>query len=583
MKKGIIFCVDDEKIVLNGLKTELKNSFGNNYIIETAENATEALNTIDDLLASGHEIPVIISDYAMPLIKGDELLAKVHHRSPLTLKILLTGQATIEGVTNSINNAGLFRYISKPWETHDLILSVEQAIKSYDQEIQLERQNKELRELSSSLEKKVEERTLQLQNMNNLLLEKQEEISLKNEELENHRNNLEKLVQIRTHELTLAKEKAEESEKLKSAFMANISHEIRTPMNGIIGFIELLKDQEYEKVQQYEFLENIELCSNQLMNIITDIVEISKLETNMVKPVLAECEIIRIMDSTLAMFKQTVGANSTIVLKSIFARNQIVCLTDHTKLKQILSNLISNAIKNTPYGTIELDCSILGGKEILFSVKDSGIGIPTEYHDTIFDRFRQVDTTLTRKHGGTGLGLAISKAYVELLGGKIWLESTPGVGSTFYFTIEYHPINHVEETDQRKKVDSRKGFEHITILVAEDMDHNYKYLDILLSREKMNVIRAIDGDEAVNMCKNNPKIDLVLMDVKMPKLNGFEATKKILEFRKDIPIIAQTAYAFSDDKIMALECGCVDYIAKPIKGDILKNLIYKHLAKKLSD
>lgn len=579
MKKRIIFCVDDEKIVLNGLKAELKNSFGENFIIETAENAMEALSTIEDLMASGYEIPVIISDYAMPNMKGDELLTKVHEISPRTLKILLTGQATIEGVTNSINNAGLFRYIAKPWETYDLILSVEQAIRSYDQENKLEFQNKALRELSASLEEKVIERTRELQSVNSLLLEKQKEIIKQNNELEIHRNQLEDLVKKRTFELSIAKDKAEESNRLKAAFMENISHEIRTPMNGIIGFIDLLKSPEFDKEQQDEFLVIIENCSRQLMAIITDIVEISKLESTHVKPIIKPCILTDVRDNIVSMFHQTFSKNPNVEFKLNCKVEDIVCLTDEVKLKQILTNLISNAIKNTPSGFIELGCSVIENEKIVYYVKDSGIGISKENQLLIFERFMQVDNTLTRQNGGTGLGLAITKAYIELLNGEIWLESSPGIGSTFFFSIPYNGLTDESKPKQDKKEEksNKQDFEGITILIAEDTDINYQFLEIALKRNKFNILRAVNGKEAVDMCKTNQNIDIVLMDIKMPVLNGHDATKQILEFRSSLPIIAQTAYAFSDDKIKAFESGCIDYITKPLKVKQLLELIKKHL------
>jgi len=580
MKKGIIFCVDDEKIVLNGLKTELKDAFGDKYIIETAENAMEALDTIDDLIASGYEIPVIISDYAMPMVKGDELLSKVHEKSPNTLKILLTGQATVEGVTNSINNADLYHYISKPWETNDLILTIEQALKSFKQKNLLELQNKELLSLSTSLEEKVEIRTQELRQMNLLLLEKQEEISAQNEELEKYRTHLENLVVERTEELTIAKEKAEESNRLKSAFMENISHEIRTPMNGIIGFIDLLKSPEFEKSKQEEFMEIIENCSRQLVAIITDIVEISKLETKQVKPVINPCNIKIVRDNVFAFFHHTIAKKSNLEFKISCSLEDTICMTDEVKLTQILSNLISNAIKNTPSGMIEMGCIHDNDTEIVFYVKDSGIGISKEYHEIIFERFRQVDNSLTRKNGGTGLGLAITKAYVELLGGKIWIESTPGEGSTFFFSIPFvhEPSESIKKLSGNNENSNLHNLEGITILIAEDVDTNFEFLNIVLGHEKINILRAFDGVEAVDICKTNNNIDLVLMDIKMPVMNGLEAAKQILEFRPDLPIIAQTAYAFSDDKSKALDSGCVDYISKPIKVKNLLEMINKYTA-----
>jgi signal transduction histidine kinase len=577
MKKSIIFCVDDEKIVLNGLKSELKNSFGDRYIIETAENAMEALETIDDLLAANFEIPLIISDYSMPVIKGDELLTRIHEKNPQTLNILLTGQATVEGVTNAINNANLYRYIAKPWETKDLILTVEQALKSYNQQNQLELQNKQLRDLSASLEEKVEIRTLELRTMNEVLLEKQKEITLQNEELEKYRNHLEKLVKKRTWELTVAKEKAEESDRLKTAFMANISHEVRTPMNGILGFIDLLRSPEFEHHQQQQFLEIIENCVKQLMAIITDIVEISRLETNQVKPAITPCRIHTIRDNLFTIFYHNFNENSNLEFKISYTEQELTCLSDEIKIQQVLTNLISNAIRNTSAGTIEVGCSITDNKELLFSVKDSGIGIAKEYHEIIFERFRQVDNTFSRNYGGNGLGLAISKAYVELLGGKIWVESTPGIGSTFFFTIPFVPLETEPLTVQNNIGKLAVNREGATILIAEDVETNFKFLEITLLKENIKILRARNGAEAVEICKTNKTIDLVLMDIKMPELNGLEATKQILEFRSDLPIIAQTAYAFTNDRIRALESGCVDYISKPIKINSLLKMIDKHL------
>jgi two-component system, sensor histidine kinase and response regulator len=579
MKRSVIFCVDDEKIVLNALKSELKNSFGDRFIIETAENALEALDSIDDLLASNYEIPLIISDYAMPVMKGDEFLIKTHEKTPLTLNILLTGQATVEGVTNSINDANLYHYIAKPWDTTNLMLTVDQALKSYSQQNQLEKQNSELRELSSTLEEKVKKRTQELEEMNQLLIDRQKEISEQNKELEKYRVHLEELVEIRTLELKQATKKAQESERLKSSFMANISHEIRTPMNGILGFMALLRDTEVEKDTQTEYLNIIENCSLQLMGIITDIVEISKLETQLVKPVLSVCKIQNIVDTIVAMFKENISSNSNIVIQNSCQVEDILCMTDSVKLNQIFTNLISNAVKNTDKGTIELGSSVSDDSSLMFYVRDTGVGISREFHDVIFDRFRQVDSTLTRNQGGTGLGLAITKGYIELLGGKIWLESELGKGSTFYFTIPYLPGFEINELNQKRIDDHTDYLVGKTILVAEDEEINFSFIKIILELKGINLIRAINGEEAVTICKNNDQIDLVLMDIKMPLLNGFEATRNILKFRGDLPIIAQTAYGFSDDRQKALECGCVDYISKPIKSSILYEMLNKHLAK----
>lgn len=577
MKKGVIFCVDDEKIVLNAIKSELKHSFGDQYIIETAENGQEALDTIDELLATGFQIPLIISDYAMPVIKGDELLTLTHKRTPQSLSILLTGQATVEGVANAINKANLYRYIAKPWETSDLILTVEQALISYNQQNQLELQNKELRELSESLELKVEERTSELKSMNILLLEKQKEIITQNYELEKHRNHLESLIEERTVELIVAKEKAEENDRLKTAFMLNISHEIRTPMNGILGFIELLRNPLPEKLQT-EYLDIIDRCGRQLVEVITDIVEISRLETKQVTTKLTHCDNLSLANSINAIFRNVFDQNTNVKFCISGFDKNFAFLTDIIKIKQILTNLINNAVKNTQNGSIELGCRI-ESENILFFVKDTGIGISKEYHEIIFDRFRQVDSGLTRIQEGTGLGLSISKAYVELLGGKIWLESEPNIGSTFIFTIPYMPLDIENIPSINEMDDLTQVYQNAKILVVEDEDNNFILADIILTNHKFKVLRAKNGEEAVNICKSNPDIDLVLMDIKMPVMNGYIATRKILEFRKGLPIIAQTAYAFPDDKLAAMECGCIDYIAKPLEKKALLKIVRDHLKK----
>ena len=278
MKQKVIFCVDDEKIVLNSLKTELKNIFGNEYLIETAESGVEALEVIQSLLAEGVEIPVIIVDYAMPVMKGDALLIRMKQISPRTVKILLTGQATLEGISNTINMAGLYRYIAKPWDSNDLILSVQQALKSYEQANLIQNQNQELISLSRSLEIKVATRTKELENSNLLLEEKQQELLEKNKQLFEYQNHLEDIVESRTVELKIAKEHAEKSDKLKTAFLANMSHEIRTPMNAILGFSELLIEEDLPTEIKDEYYSIINQSGNRLMNLITDIIDISRIE-----------------------------------------------------------------------------------------------------------------------------------------------------------------------------------------------------------------------------------------------------------------------------------------------------------------
>jgi PAS domain S-box-containing protein len=373
-----------------------------------------------------------------------------------------------------------------------------------------------------------------------------------------------------TLDLIKAKEKAEESDRLKTSFLHNISHEIRTPLNSIIGFSGFLTDPELPSEKRKYFSDIIIQSSNQLLSIISDIVSIATIEAG--QAVISE-NIINLNSVLIFLQDHFAGKakmkNITLNKQFFLEGNECTVITEEGKLVQILSNLIGNAIKFTKEGSVTFGC-IRKDKELEFFVEDTGIGIATDMHDLIFERFRQVESTTTRQFGGSGLGLSISKAYVELLGGKIWLRSELKKGSCFYFTIPYKrsEIDSVVgvSTDNDTRIDSGVL---TTILVAEDEDSNFILLAEYLSDLNVKIIRAINGFDAVEICKSNNSIDLVLMDIKMPIMDGYEATRQIREFNKDIPVIAQTAYYSDIDKKRAMECGCTDFISKPIKQEIL--------------
>jgi len=379
-------------------------------------------------------------------------------------------------------------------------------------------------------------------------------------------------------ELIEAKEKAEESDRLKTAFLNNVSHEIRTPMNAIVGFSGFLNDPDLKPNKRQEFTDIIIKSSEHLLAIIDDIIRIASIESGQEKIQKNEININLICDLIKDQFSSKANEkNVTLSLIPGLTGDEADIITDATKLTQILTNLIGNALKFTHQGYINYGYK-LKNSQLEFYVEDSGIGIPLDMQEKVFDRFRQIETTATRNFGGSGLGLSISKAYVEILGGKMWLTSEMGKGSVFYFTIPYKKTNPKKLPD----IPSVKGLDFEfkttkTVLIAEDEISNFILLEEMLLDSGINIIRAVNGLEAVRLCQLNPNIDLVLMDIKMPEMDGYEATKRIKEFKPDLPIIAQTAYITEADRVKAMACGCSDYISKPISKRLLLSKINEQL------
>jgi PAS domain S-box-containing protein len=383
-------------------------------------------------------------------------------------------------------------------------------------------------------------------------------------------------------ELVQAKEKAEESDRLKSAFLANMSHEIRTPMNGIIGFAQMLNMPKLSDEKKNNFIKLINNCSNQLLSIINDIIDISKIEAGQVKLHNSTFSLNSMVEEIFIFFKPGMDSkNLSFSFTTGLPDNESEIKADKGKLRQVLNNLLSNALKFTHEGHIELAYEILQKESetdrdyLRFRVSDSGVGIPHDALGNIFERFVQADLSRTRKYGGTGLGLSISKSFVQLMKGEIWADSIVDHGSHFYFTIPY--ISQEKKHSLTEKVSPMLSDTYVwdskTILIAEDEDINYQFAEELISPTGAKIIRAENGAKAVEICLSNPSIDIVLMDIKMPEMSGLEATKLIKLKRPNLPIIAQTAYAFSDDRAKALAAGCDDYIAKPIQGDKLLEMV----------
>ncbi len=380
-------------------------------------------------------------------------------------------------------------------------------------------------------------------------------------------------------ELIKAKEIAEESDKLKSEFLNNMSHEIRTPMNGILGFSDLLSKPNISEEKKKQFISIIQNSSKQLLRVIEDIIEISKLETKQVKLSESEFCINNTLFNLFSIFDMRAKENNlSLYLKKGLNDGDCYIKTDESKLNKILSNLLENAIKYTHQGYVELGYNLLTNNDISnleIYVKDTGIGIKPENHNKIFHRFTQEEKELSAKSGGLGLGLSIAKENAELLGGNIRLESEKGKGSTFYVSLPYNPI--INKTFQ--KAEEIITYEENIILVAEDEEVNYLYLEALIEEEiagNIKILHAKNGSEAIQLSMN-PSVLLVLMDLKMPILDGFVATRRIKALRPDLPIIAQSAYATSNERSKAMNAGCSDFLTKPINENVFKAVIGKYI------
>ncbi len=415
---------------------------------------------------------------------------------------------------------------------------------------QLDKQKLRVEESNKDLEKKVNQRTFELERRN--------------------------------VELTAAKNRAEQSDKLKSAFLANMSHEIRTPMNGIIGFANLLSEAEDEE-ELDEFVKVIIENGEHLLSLINEIIDLSKIEAGMLELSKHEFSLNKLIDELHTFFKSdknVMDKGLEISCKKGLPDEESIIIFDRTRLKQVLLNLINNACKFTEKGSVELGYYLNAG-QLVFYVKDTGPGLDVEQQKYIFERFLQITLDHKPEQEGTGLGLAISKAFVNLFGGDIWIESEPGTGSIFYFNLplENEKGKLIEFEKQNSLYNMEHNWKDKVILVAEDVPTNFLLVKKSLRKTEVNLIWAKNGQEAVDECKKDQQIDLVLMDIRMPVMNGLEATRQIKPLRKDLPIIAQTAYAMDSDRNRSLDAGCNDYISKPIDLKAFIELISKYIDK----
>ena len=384
-------------------------------------------------------------------------------------------------------------------------------------------------------------------------------------------------------ELVKAKVEAEASNKLKSSFLANISHEIRTPLNSVVGFANLLLANDLTNETKEEYIEHINHNSEKLLQIIGDIIDLSRLESSQIEITYEEASVNSIVNEIVEDARKIIKRNEKSIIINVInllEENSDLIFTDRIWLKRVLSHLMDNAVKFTLEGSVRLSYA-RENDNLVFRIKDTGIGINKENLDHIFEEFRQEIDGHHRPFEGLGVGLTLAKEVIERMGGRIFVQSEKGVGSEFSFSIPYRPAG--GSTRLRSKITNSEPVSiqaewsgKICLLVDDNKDV-LLYLNRVLSDTGIKTLTARSGIEALEIIRNTPVIDVVLLDMQMPEMNGIEATKEIRKIRKDIPIIAQTAFIFEDDKDIILEAGCDACLIKPIRKDHLLTVMSSFL------
>lgn len=379
--------------------------------------------------------------------------------------------------------------------------------------------------------------------------------------------------------LIKAEEESSKANKMKSLSLASMSHEIRTPLNSIIGFSDLLLDDETTEDEKEMFSKLIQTAGKSLMQLVGDIIDISKIEAGQVTIKKVLFNVNNFLQEVLLTFRQEKETHdkSNIELKLVLSdkASELEIETDPHRLQQVFNNLLTNSLKFIDEGFIEFGYLSITPNYIQFYVKDTGVGIDTTKREKIFEQFGQDKTTYSRNHEGTGLGLSISKSFVELLGGKIWLDSEIDAGSTFYFTIPLGLESITKSNISGSYVHDKVDWSNYTIVIADDVEENYVFLKGIFNHTGINIIWAKNGQEAVDLCNSN-EIDIVLMDIRMPVMDGLKASRLIKKDNPDIHIIAQTAFANPEDKANCFKCGCDEYFKKPINHEKLFGVISKY-------
>ncbi|WP_338764409.1 response regulator [Bernardetia sp. ABR2-2B] len=540
-KTSSILYVDDEESNLR----IFKSSFRRHYTIFTAISGKEGLEVLES-----NDIQLVISDQKMPEMTGVEFLERVAENFPNTVRIILTAYSDTEDIMRAINKCGIFRYLVKPWNKDEMLLTIDKALETYSLRTENRQLVNALKSVNEDLESKVKERTSELMATN--------------------------------EDLKRAKEQAEAATKTKEQFLSTMSHEIRTPLNAIIGMTHLLKNDNLEG-EMAENIEILEFSAQNLLSLINSVLDISKMEAGKMAFEQAEFDLPTLIQNTVEIFKARADEKNILLRSNIDKAIPKSLLGDSTRLSQILNNLIGNAIKFTEEGTVTITVRLLHHKtekvELLFAVSDTGIGISPEKINSIFDDFSQAEEDTSRKYGGTGLGLAITKQLVELQGGRINVMSTMMVGSTFSFQLGFK-IGKVQAISTNlPDATNIKNLKGVNVLIVEDNKVNQILVKKFLNNWGAKYQIAENGQIAVDLFKEN-NFDVVLMDLQMPVMDGYESARQIRflekESNKFTPIIALTASTLLNERERIVQVGMNDFLSKPFNPNELYQKIAQH-------
>ncbi len=532
LKKSKILIVDDNEANIDVLKGLLEFE-GYESVISTTDSRTVVQ------LCSGNSPDLILLDLMMPYLNGFEIMELLSKKLPndYYLPILvLTADASDETKKKALAN-GATDFLAKPFDLVEVALRVENLL-------YISFLNKQLLNQNNILDAKVKERTKELE--------------------------------LQNTELKLAWEKADAGDKLKTAFINNISHEIRTPLNGIIGFSQLITELELSEKERFGYLQFINESSERLINTVTNFLDISLLTSGNVELNLGETSPDSILGEVyekLVPFSNKKGIGFEMEMDPEVLTPIV---TDEVLLYKIIFQIAENAIKFTNTGSVKLSCK-RENNSVVYFIQDTGVGIADENKDQIFNIFFQEQTGHTRNFEGSGLGLSIAKGMIDLLGGKIGFESVKGEGTMFYVSVPCSDVEGENNCTEDNLQDLNNKTRH-KILVVEDDEVNCHYLRVLLSPVNFELVWATNGFEAVELIEKNPEIKIVLMDLKLPLMDGYEATQKIKAINNKLPVIAVTAYSESDDRKKAAKAGCDEFVIKPIQKSVLFEKLRKYIS-----